>query len=205
MSLEPVPSRYSPQHPDDVLALVRQHPFAWVVSHAGEHHWVTPLPLRPLLDAHGRLAGLSGHFARANAQVQQLREQSRALFLFMGPHAYVSPSWLEDRTQAPTWNYACAVFDCALSWPDEDGSVAVLRDQVDAMEAGRPNAWNMDEMGARFERLARGVVCFHARILAQRAVFKLGQDESAAQFAQIIAGLQQAGEHELVQWMGQRD
>lgn len=201
MPLDPPPERYRHRDEADVLALVREHPFAWVVSSPAGFS-ATPLPLRPVLDPAGRLVALLGHFARANPQVARLRAHPRAQMLFMGPHAYVSPSWLGDRTQAPTWNYACAVFDCDLVWQEGEAETeALLRDLVDAMEQDRPRAWRLDDMGTRYRGLARGVIGFRADIRDRRVVFKLGQDEPEDLFPQILAGLGGEGHTTLAAWM----
>jgi len=195
------PEKYAARSEADVLALVTANPFAWVVS-AGEGFSATPLPLRPRLDDAGQLTALAGHFARSNPQVERLRAQPRALMLFMGPHGYVSPSWMADRTQAPTWNYACAAFDCDITFDESPGATrAVLDDLIEAMEAGRPKAWRTDDMGPRYEGLSRGVVGFRAEIRARRGVFKLGQDERDDVFADIMAALRQQGPQDLARLM----
>lgn len=199
--MDPGPKKYAARSEADILDLVRRNPFAWVVS-AASGFAATPLPLRPELDDNGRLVGLVGHFARSNAQVGQLRAHGRALILFMGPHAYVSPSWMADRTQAPTWNFAAAAFACMLElFEDAPGIEAHLRDLIDAHEAGRPNAWSMGEMGPRYANLSRGVVGFRAVIQHRKAVFKLGQDERADVFPDILAGLDMTGEPNLAALM----
>lgn len=178
-----------PARPEDVLTLVQEHSFAWVVS-AAPGFRATPLPLRPRLDASGELVGFIGHFARSNPQVEDIRQTGRALMLFLGPHGYISASWMQDRSQAPTWNYVAAQFDCSMTMIDDaDGIADCLDVLIDSMEEGRPNAWSMREMGERAARLARGVVGFHADIIASRPVFKLGQDERDDVFADIIEGL----------------
>ena len=192
------PAKYAPRDDADIHQLVTRHPFAWVVS-GGEPWSATPLPLRLRFDGDGRLTAFVGHFARSNPQVERLRSAPRALLLFMGAHAYISPSWMADRTQAATWNYAGAAFDCALSLIDDAAGIEdALRELIDAMEAGRPNAWSLDDMGERAARLSRGVVAFRADIIEVQAAFKLGQDERDQEYAEIIKGLEDAGEHELV-------
>ncbi len=192
------PTKYAPRDPADIIGLVTDYPFAWVVS--GSEPWsATPLPLRPRFDDAGKLTAFVGHFARSNPQVERLRALPRALMLFMGPHAYVSPSWMADRTQGPTWNYASAAFDCRLSLIDDPNGIAdALRDLIDTMEQGRPNIWSLEDMGERATRLARGVVAFRADIIEVQAAFKLGQDERDQEYGEIIAGLTAAGEHDLV-------
>lgn len=197
---------FSPRSDADVLRLVQDNPFAWVVSGLGEQARATPLPIRPLVGPDGELQQLLGHFARSNPQVETVRRDPRAMILFMGPHRYISPSWMADRTQAPTWNYASAQFLVELDLvEDAEGVEALLRDLIGAMEAGRPNAWRLEEMGARYQGLSRGVVGFRARILDRRAKFKLGQDERDDVFADIMAGLEATGAEDLRAWMAQYD
>ncbi|MCD9027763.1 FMN-binding negative transcriptional regulator [Luteimonas sp. BDR2-5] len=195
-------SRYAPRDDGDVLRLVRAQPFAWLVSPDGDDAAFTPLPLRAECDADGRLVALRGHLARRNPHVARLRRDPLAHALFIGPHAYVSPSWLDDRTQAPSWNYAAAAFELQVECSEAEADIADELDAlVTAMEAGRPDAWALPEMGERYARLARGVTALRGRITRTRATFKLGQDEAPHDFAQLLAGLVRGGEHDLAEWM----
>jgi transcriptional regulator len=198
--MDQTPAKYAARSSDDVLRLVVENPLAWVVSTDGP--FATPLPLRPVKDADGGLAGLVGHYARSNRQWERLRDNPRALALFMGPHAYVSPSWMSDRVQAPTWNYASAVFAVELTFIDDEAELrALLVDLIDAMEAGRDNAWSLPEVDARYAGLSRGIVGFHARIVGGKATFKLGQDERDDVYVDILEGLKAEGREDLTAWM----
>lgn len=194
--------KFDPPTEADITRLVLDHPFAWFVTAQDGAFAATPLPLRPVLDAHGRFDVLLGHFARSNPHVELVRRVPRALLLFQGPHGYVSSSWFTDRTRTPTWNYAVAQFvvDVELV-EDEAGTAHVLRDLVGAMEQGRPQAWSIEEMGGRYGQLARGIVAFRARIVERRVKFKLGQDERDAEYADITRALDAAGDRELLEWM----
>ncbi|HSG91742.1 MAG TPA: FMN-binding negative transcriptional regulator, partial [Pseudomonadales bacterium] len=144
------PGAFAPSSERDVTRLVLEHPFAWVVSAADGDFKATPLPIRPVVDAAGSVTELRGHFARSNAHVDLLRRVPRALLLFMGPHGYVSSSWLRDRTRTPTWNYAMVQYLVDLEFvEDAERTDALMHDLVDAMEAGRERAWSLDEMGPR--------------------------------------------------------
>ena len=108
----------------------------------------------------------------------------------MGPHGYVSSSWLADRTRTPTWNYATVQYVVDIEFMDSPQETdALLQEQVATMEAGRPNAWQVPEMGARYGRIVGGIIGFHAHIRDRRPKFKLGQDERDAEYADIQAKL----------------
>jgi transcriptional regulator len=80
---------------------------------------------------------------------------------------------------------------------------AHLDDLVNAMEHGRPGAWSVAEMGERYERIRDRIIPFEAKVIEQRARFKLGQDERDAVFADITDGLARSGADELLAWMRQ--
>lgn len=200
--MDPVPPPYAAPAPQLLADLVRAQPLAWIVSGTGGAMRATPLPLRPKLAPDGQVEALVGHFARSNPQVEALRRDPRALALTLGPHGYVSPSWMADRTQAPTWNYACAQFAVEVEFIEDEAALRlVLDDLIGAMEAARPEPWSAAEMGARYAGLAARIVAFHARVVEARGVFKLGQDERDDVYRDIGGGLAAEGAHDLLAWM----
>src|SRR5262245_23487319 len=196
--------RFAP--PDDaaVVKLILEHPLAWVISNAEDDFCASLLPLRPATDPAGRVTALIGHCARSNRHFEWLKREPRALILFLGPHGYISPSWMRDRTQAPTWNYANAQFLVDVEFTEDPATLKnVLDDLVSVMETDQARPWSPAEMGARYEQLARRIVAFTAHVRARRARFKLGQDERDDVFADISAALAGRNQTELLQWMQQ--
>lgn len=194
--------RYPAASPAEVARLLAEHPLAWVVALGAEIPAATPLPLLARLDPEGQVIGLGGHYSRANPQVEVLRRDPRVLVLFMGPQGYVSPSWMADRTQAPTWNYASAQFLAEVELKDTPVEIdSLIGELVGAQERGRPAAWTPEEMGPRYRSLSRGVIGFEARVLAARVRFKLGQDEREDVYPDILEGLAREGRDDLIAWM----
>jgi transcriptional regulator len=101
---------FAPRSSDDVIRLIGEYPLATVVSCDGPSFRATLIPLLADVSQHGGLVSLTGHIARSNPHVGLLQRSGRAIASFHGPHGYISPSWLRDRKQAPTWNYASAHF-----------------------------------------------------------------------------------------------
>lgn len=193
---------FSPRSDQDIVRLVLSQPLAWIVSGTDADFRATLLPVRPTVDAGGRLVQLTGHFPRSNDQVELLKRNPRAYVLTLGAHGYISPSWVHDKTWAPTWNYASAQFIVDVTFFEEEAEIeAHLRDLVQAMEGDRPGAWSIDQMGPRYRTLSRRIIGFRARIRETRAKLKLGQDERDDIFPDIIAGLTQTSQRELLEWM----
>lgn len=193
---------FAPKSDEQVLRLVLGHPLAWVVSLDTGGFRAMPLPLRPRVGGDGRIEALEGHMGRSNPLCATLQRDARALILFSGPQGYISPSWVGNRTWAPTWNYTVVQFLTTVTFDETPARLdAHLHDLAEAMERGRPNAWHPSEMGARYETLRRLIVPFEAKVVEQRAKFKLGQDERDAIYGDITAGLERTGADELLAWM----
>jgi transcriptional regulator len=195
--------RFAPASEAEVTRLIHESPLAWVVTTTGADFRATALPLRPIVVGENpSVSAFQGHFARSNDHVNMLRDHPRALLLFMGVNGYVSPSWMHDRTQAPTWNYASAQFLVDIEFIDDvPGRDATLEDLVNAMETGRENAWSAAEMGGRYAMLANRIVAFRANIVQRRVKLKLGQDERDDVYADICAAMDASGNSNLCTWM----
>ena len=102
---------YNPPHftstdPTWLDWLAEHHPFGTLVSQVEDAPFASHLPV--LYKRTDGEVTLTGHWARPNPQWREIETQ-RALFLFQGPHAYISPRWYADTPkQVPTWNYVAA-------------------------------------------------------------------------------------------------
>ncbi|QSX77932.1 FMN-binding negative transcriptional regulator [Agrilutibacter solisilvae] len=192
---------FAPESPLAIDRMVSAYPFALLISAGPGMPTATPLPL--LLERSASGTGtLIGHMARNNPQVDVLRNDPRALAVFQGPHGYISPSWLVDRTQAPTWNYETVHFQVEVQFHDElEATTSAISRLVAHMERGRPDAWSIADMGPRYASLAGAVIAFDARITATHAIFKLGQNERPGDRADILAGLDRTGQQALLDAM----
>jgi len=193
---------YQARTHEDIVRLVRTCPFGWLISAGGHDTAFTPLPLRAELDDAGRLVAVCGHLARRNPHVSRLHRDAHAQALIVGPHGYVSPGWLDDRTLAPSWNYAAVAFELMVSVHEGSDEIrAELDALVTQMETGRPRAWSLPEMGGRYAHLATQVIAWRGEVRGIRATFKLGQDETMENFTQLLRGLDAQGNTALTDWM----
>lgn len=176
-TMTPFTEKYLPATPADIVRLVQEYPLAWIASH-GTKPQFTALPLYPVLNADGVIVGLRGHYARANPQVETLRAAPTVQILFMGPQGYISPSVLTDRTQAPSWNYASVIFEAEATIIDDEQAVkGLMHEQISTLETGKSPPWQLEDMGERYEKLARWICGIDARITACHPRFKLSQDD----------------------------
>ena len=193
--------RYAARDADDLVRLVDENPLVWIFLEDEVGPFATGAPVRPVV-ANGQLQQLIGHVPRGSRVHRALGAPRKGLILVLGPHGYVSPSWLGDRTQAPTWNFTSARLLATLEAIEDPALLEDhLHDLVRAMERSREDAWRVEEMGPRMQRLAAGVVAFDAKITDRECRFKLGQDEDDQTFAEIMRGLERERNEGLRRWM----
>lgn len=181
----------------DVIDLVSAYPLALMLSSTSAGFSVTPLPM--LVDGivDGQLTQLLGHMALSNPHVETLKRDAQVCFLFQGPHAYISPNFVADRSWGPTWNYSVVTISAEVHLEPHRTDEALER-LVSKLEEGSPTPWAIHEMGERYERLKGAITAFRADVQSVNATFKLGQDEKPEVFAQILSNLD---DPELIQWM----
>ena len=127
---------------------------------------------------------LRGHVARANPVWKQ--GDGAALAIFLGPHAYVSPSWYPSKATTgkavPTWNYITVHARGAIRWI-QDGDW--LRNHVttlsDSHEEKRPVPWKVNDAPAIYiDSLLRAIVGFELTIETLEGKYKLSQNREAS-------------------------
>jgi transcriptional regulator len=175
----------------DIARLVAAHPLGWIVP-CGAPGLASPMPL--LLDD-GQ--SLLGHLPRAHPLVGAFEANPSGVFLFQGPHGYITPEWMSDKDWAPTWNFAVAMITAEVVIDDALTDEA-LRRLVAHMEQGRDQPWTVEAMGPRYAALRERVIGFRATITDCRLRLKLGQDENDTVFGEILTGL---GDTPLARWM----
>lgn len=184
-------SLYDPRDAADVGRLIADYPLAWLIS--GDFH-ASPLPLIAETDDSGKVVALFGHCALRNALVGDFRANPRGLILFNGPSGYVPTTLLSKPDWAPTWNYAVLRFIVEVEFVGNETRDAIEQ-LVAKMEDG---AWSTDSLGPRYDKMLDQIIAFRAHVRSAEHSFKLGQDESAQGFAEIVAG---HSDRTLTQWM----
>ena len=175
--------------------LAEHHPFGTLVSQVDGEPFASHLPV--LYNRADGQVTVTGHWARPNAQWHYIENQ-RVMFMFHGPHAYVSPRWYTDPDkQVPTWNYVTAhVYGTIRLIQAEDELASIVARLSEKFESGAAEPWRFSEP-ANHARL-RGIVGFELRSDAQQIKIKLkvNQNHVAANVAGVIAGLRATASEE---------
>jgi transcriptional regulator len=144
----------------------------------------------------GPLGQLRCHVSRGNPQWRDSDFAKPGVAMFMGPDAYVSPSWYPSKQQhgkaVPTWNYVTV---CARGrvevYDDRDALLAHVTELTDLHETERPDRWQVTDAPADYlERQLKGIVGFRIDIEALEGKKKLSQNRDAADRETVAEALQ---------------
>lgn len=183
------------EHDEIVLrACMRAWSFATLVTHGAQGLQATHLPF--LVDDEGAHGTLVTHLARANAQLRDLQDGAEALVLFQGPHAFISPSWYENRLTFPTWNYTAVHARGRPELIEAPQDIHRVLERVVAVY-DRPlgGPWRFDAMPAQLtaSRL-RAIAAVRIPIRQLEGKMKLNQDKSPADRRGVVAALERQGD-----------
>ena len=148
---------------------------------------------------------LRGHVARANPVWKA--GEGAALAIFLGPHAYVSPSFYPSKAATgkavPTWNYITVHARGEIRWiQDTDWLRAHVGMLSDAHEAGRVEPWTITDAPAAYvDSLIRAIVGFELTVTSLEGKYKLSQNRDAADRAGVREGLAHDGHDDLSRLM----
>lgn len=178
---------------DSIHATMRAARLANLVTATADGPQVTPLPL--LLDAgEGEHGTLYGHVARANPQ-WRLPVVGAAVAVFMGPDAYVTPSWYQTKQETgkvvPTWNYVTVHAHGPVEFfEDAERLMAVVTRLTALHEASRARPWEVSDAPADYiAAQLRGIVGLRLPISRIEAKKKMSQNRPEADRLGVARGL----------------
>jgi transcriptional regulator len=190
------PPAFREDRPEILHALIRQARLALLVSNgAGGVPDITHLPLT-LLPEEGPQGLLLGHVARANPHWRALAEAGRAIAVFRGPDAYVSPNWYPSKAEhqrvVPTWNYEAVQAEGPVEIIEDPARLlGIVRRLTETQEAAQPRPWQVADAPAAFVAgQLKGIVGLALRIERLTGKRKLSQNRPAADRDGAIAGLE---------------
>ena len=173
-----------------ILAFMKANPFAILVSNADGVPFATHLPL--LIDEAGDQIMVQGHMAKANAHWKSMKEGEESLVIFHGLHAYISPTLYENRESVPTWNYAAVhLYGEPTLFTDEESLRATLHRMINTFESSYMAQWS--ELSEQYQsRMMKHIVGFDIKVKRLEAKFKLSQNRTKGEQAQVIQSLNQS-------------
>jgi transcriptional regulator len=176
--------------PDEVKRLIRENPWATIVSNTSTGLVASHYPVVLEEDEEG--ISIVSHVGRPDEQLHELG-QHEVLVIIQGPHGYISPGWYENDELVPTWNHVTAHLYGVPEILSDDENFRVLDELVDHFEKRMPEPVTimLDEDSSR--RIAKGTVGMRLRMTRFDARLKLSQNKKPEVRERIIAALEGDG------------
>lgn len=152
---------------------VEQHSFGSIVcmDDAGRPNST----LVPFICRDGRLWM---HLASADPQATLLADGRPVLCQFLGPHAYVSPSWYLEPGDVPTWNFVQVTVAGRMRSLEEAETRWLIEETVREHEDRRPVPAAVAQMTATIDELIGGIRAFEVLVHSIDGRFELSQNRS---------------------------
>ncbi len=161
--------------PNEVKRLIRQHPWATIVSSTSRGLVASHYPV--LLDESEDDIMLLGHVGRPDDELHELGEHE-VLVIIQGPHDYVSPSWYGPGEVVPTWNHVTAHLYGLPEILSAETNYEVLSHFTDHFERNYEHGRSLSEDPEGTRRMAKGTKGFRIRITRFDARAKLSQNKT---------------------------
>lgn len=175
-------------------AMIRENPFASLLSLQNGEMVCDHIPM--MIHAEESDQGtLRGHIARANPMRRLVDHDARALVVFTGLHAYVTPSWYPSKDMhdkvVPTWNYISVHARGKIDLiHDEAWILSHLNALTDLHEEGREKPWTVSDAPSEFiHRQLRGITGIEIKIESLQGTWKVSQNKDTADNAGVAEGL----------------
>ena len=195
------PTHFAEEDPDVLFAFMQEHPFATLITHDTSGPIASHLPVEITKSPGEGKLHIRGHLARDNPHWELFGSSARSLFIFHGPHNYISPAWYQSQNLVPTWNYAVVhAYGCPSVIEDPGDTRALLDALVDRFEEGRSQPWANHLDPSLMEGLQSSIVAFDCRVEELQGKFKLGQNRRIQDQESALEALEaEAGNPELAQ------
>jgi transcriptional regulator len=188
-----MPPAFRVDDKESLHATIRASRLANFITATSEGPLASPLPLL-LDDSEGEHGVIYGHLAKANHQ-WRTPPIGEALAIFMGPDAYVTPSWYATKQETgkvvPTWNYITVHAHGPVEFfEDARRLLEIVNRLTDHHEGQRAAPWAVSDAPPDFvDAQLRGIIGLRMPITRIEGKRKMSQNRNPVDRAGVAAGL----------------
>jgi transcriptional regulator len=184
-----IPKQYIENDDQKLYEFIKANSFGIIVS-ANKKLRGTHLPFVISKKDNGWI--LTSHMAKANPQWKEFENSEEVLIIFQGPHAYISPSFYEKKTNVPTWNYvAVHAYGTPKILNSEEESLKVLEAMILQYEEQYYSQWKT--LPTDYVRnMVKEIVSFEISISTLEGKYKLSQNKTKKEQQNIIESFEKS-------------
>lgn len=176
-----VPAHFEVSNVEEIHRLMREHPFAVLVTNGKNGLDANHIPFELEL-TRGKQGVLHGHVARNNPVWTDIKNGDDVMVVFRAEDAYITPTWFpskhEFKKQVPTWNYRVAHAHGKVTIRDDERYVrGVVAKLTRTHESSQPKPWKMTDSPVDYmETMLKAIVGIEIEIEKIVGKFKLSQN-----------------------------
>ena len=195
-----LPAHFNETRTEVLHALMRARPLTALVTLGASGIAADHVPVETYSEPALPFGSIRGHIARANPLWREYRNDTEALAIFQGPHAYISPSVYPSKTTTgevvPTWNYAVVHARGSLRFiHDAEWLRSFVARLTATYEGPRPQRWNVEDAPAAYiEKMLKLIVGFEFSITSLAGKWKVSQNRQHADRVGVMENLQAASD-----------
>jgi transcriptional regulator len=200
-----IPNYHAEQRLEVLHQLMKTHPLGTLVTLEAGGLNANHLPIELIAPTPEAPFGtLRAHISRANNMWKNLDESVDALVSFQGPSAYITANWYDEKhlsgAEVPTYNYAVVHAHGSLRLiHDAQWLLTHLRGLSEIHEASQPLPWKISDAPADFiDKLVKGLVGIEIPVKRLEGKWKVSQNRTTRDQANVVAGLRATGTPEAV-------
>jgi transcriptional regulator len=192
-----IPKDFQVDDPATLIDFMRRYSFATLVTNGEAGLTASHIPV-VVIENDGRLPTLFAHVAKANPQWRNLDGNTEVLFIFQGPHGYVSPSLYGVQPSVPTWIYtAVHAYGTPVVVEDEDEARRHVFTLVEQYESGAEHPWVLNLPPEYTSRMLRQIVPFRVELTRVEGKFKLSQNRDQSDRDSVTAAFEASADPRL--------
>lgn len=182
---------YTEHDREAVISFMKQHDFAFVTGVGDEFPVATQLPLEIIEE--GEKIFLSGHMMRKTDHHLAFEKNNHVLVVFHSPHAYINANWYAAPAGGSTVNYMSVHARGIIHLLDEAGTRAAV-EEITNRHIGKGTPASFENISEEYiASMVKAIVGFRIEVTGLQNVFKLSQNRTASDYANIIEQLGQRG------------
>ena len=179
---------YTEHDRETILAFMQQHNFAMVAGVGNDHPVATQLPLEIIEE--GEKLFLSGHMMRKTDHHLAFEKNNQVLVVFHSPHAYIDANWYTEPAGGSTVNYMSVHAKGIIHLLDEAGTRAAV-EEVTNRHIGKGTPASFENISEEYiAAMVKAIAGFRIEVTALQNVFKLSQNRTPVDQANIVAELE---------------
>ncbi|WP_428774426.1 FMN-binding negative transcriptional regulator [Vibrio sp.] len=188
-----IPKKFQQDNIKELVATMRQYPFATVVLHTDEGLEAFHLPV--IVEQEDERLFLQAHIAKANSIWKKVQSGAEVLVIFNGPNCYVSPNHYPTKAEhgraVPTWDYVVVHVKGSLSFIHDPDRIYTIIDKLTTEhEAASVQPWSMSDAPADYiQKMLPAIVGVEIEVNSRVGQWKLSQNQPDVNQQGVVDGL----------------